>query len=629
MLAWLAAGTGIQACVGPFEACSFEEECDSDGDTIIAGGEGEIVRPDERSTTAMRDSLMGRSIRPKRRGTHLITAPVESVYEIGDILGSGAYGTVRRCLHRARGEECAVKTVSRSEATPAPDDAPDATPMQAGSGDIGAARRAFSLQGRLRLGAAPVARSLSRGLGGGGTGDGETTPSAPFSSSLSRSLTGDAEPSAAAIDEALRKEIDILTNMHHPHIIELYDVFDDPAGGRVHIVMPLCRGGELFARVHEGGAVPEVDAAVYAQQMLGAVEYLHSQGIVHRDLKPENFLFRDASPDADLLLIDFGVSTFFHAGRPLDAALGTLIYTAPEVFDGEYDERCDVWSVGVIVYVLLAGRAPFADARGRDYKVVAAIRTREPRFDGPAWAARAPEARAFTAALLAKDPAARPSAAEALGDAWFAAEHVSALAAHGEGAVVALGRFRRMHPLQRVARAVVAAGLTEAEVGHLRQQFRLLDADGDGVLTACELVAAIRELEATEGGTSDALHAFEASLAADAARGGAAPALDADEFVAATFHAPRLGEDALRAAYAAFDADGDGAVTVDELQVAFGSRERAQEMLDLVDADGDGVISFDEFREMMALDAADDAASMTSRARVMRHREAFRVHDVP
>ena len=164
------------------------------------------------------------------------------------------------------------------------------------------------------------------------------------------------------MDSQLRREIEILSNMHHPHIVELLAVFDDKANDVVHIVMPMCAGGELFDRITKDRTqVKTVDAAVYAQQMLSSIEYLHAQAIVHRDLKPENFMFLTPEEDSDLVLIDFGISTFFHRNKPLNAAIGTVYYTAPEVLDGEYDERCDVWSVGVIVYLIIAGHVPFDD----------------------------------------------------------------------------------------------------------------------------------------------------------------------------------------------------------------------------------------------------------------------------
>ncbi|KAH8054078.1 serine/threonine kinase [Aureococcus anophagefferens] len=505
-----------------------------------AGGDGGAPaargEPLERSTTRMRDALLARNKsvksgpRRQRRDTELLKIPLKSVYDVREKIGNGRSG---RFTPRPPGRD--LGAASDGDGTPS----------------------GTQLNGKPRDGA-----------GGKGT----------------------AGPrSAAEIDAALQKEIEILTNMHHPHIIELFDVFDDAPNDAVHIVMPLCRGGELFGRI--GGGFSEVDAAVYSQQMLSALEYLHSQGIVHRDLKPENFMFLTEDEDSDLVLIDFGVSTFFRRGKPLDAALGTVYYaaakeseipnfkgsylgrfplvyyTAPEVFDGEYDEKCDVWSIGIIIYMLLAGHAPFEDAKHREYKIV---------------------------------------------------ENVSALVAYGEDIVLRLGRFQQMNAMKKVAHQMIATELTEAEIGHLQQQFRLLDTDGDGVITVGELMTAIAEIEATDsaGSSKALLRGLEASLSDSAHEDDAV--LDIDEFIAATFrrhqgrkqniqpdfnvrHHTLLKEDSLKAAYEKFDVKGTGTITVEDLELAFGSKKHAQEVFDLVDANGDGEISFDEFREMMGL----------------------------
>ena len=262
---------------------------------------------------------------------------------------------------------------------------------------------------------------------------------------------------------------------------------------------------------------------------------------MHRDLKPENFMFLAEGDDSDLVLIDFGVSTFFHRGKPLDTALGTVYYTAPEVFDGEYDERCDVWSIGIIVYMLLVGHAPFEDPKHREYKIVSAIKKKALPFKDGEWAGVSPEAIAFLKRLLVKDPGARPSVTEALTDAWFKVENVSALVAYGEDIVLRLGKFQQMNAMKKVAHQMIATELTEAEIGHLQQQFRLLDTDGDGVLTVRELLTAIAEIEATDGddasGSRALLAGLEASLGASAHEDDAV--LDIDEFIAATFRRRR------------------------------------------------------------------------------------------
>ena len=492
------------------------------------GGRAPAARgePLERSTTRMRDALLARNKsvksgpRRQRRDTELLKIPLKSVYDVREKIGNGSYGTVCRCWHVGSGAECAVKTVRRSHAG---DGGAGGTTMYADLKEAAQAKRSLTPR--------PPGRDSGAASDGDGTPSGTQLNGKPRDGAGGKGTAG--PRSAAEIDAALQKEIEILTNMHHPHIIELFDVFDDAPNDAVHIVMPLCRGGELFGRI--GGGFSEVDAAVYSQQMLSALEYLHSQGIVHRDLKPENFMFLTEDEDSDLVLIDFGVSTFFHRGKPLDTALGTVYYTAPEVFDGEYDEKCDVWSIGIIIYMLLAGHAPFEDAKHREYKIVSAIQNKPPPFKDREWAGVSPEAIAFLKRLLVKDPARRPGVTEALGDAWFKVENVSALVAYGEDIVLRLGRFQQMNAMKKVAHQMIATELTEAEIGHLQQQFRLLDTDGDGVITVGELMTAIAEIEATDsaGSSKALLRGLEASLSDSAHEDDAV--LDIDEFIAATF----------------------------------------------------------------------------------------------
>jgi len=190
--------------------------------------------------------------------------------------------------------------------------------------------------------------------------------------------------------DRIKREIDFLKKVHHPNIIRLHDVFEDET--QVQIVMELCRGGELFDRIVEKATeakakqakqkqrtfhpppvvapcFPERDAARILHSLLSAVSYLHSHDILHRDIKPENILFsqdsndddNDDAPSSSIKLIDFGLSVKHDSRRcpPLTNMVGTSYYMAPEVLAGSYDRSCDLWSVGVVAYVLLSGRPPF------------------------------------------------------------------------------------------------------------------------------------------------------------------------------------------------------------------------------------------------------------------------------
>jgi calcium-dependent protein kinase len=162
----------------------------------------------------------------------------------------------------------------------------------------------------------------------------------------------------------LREEIFIMCQLDHPNIVRLEEVYESRS--EIYLVQELCLGGELFDRLDEQPDYhyTERQCARIIKQLLSAVRYIHSKGIVHRDLKLENFLFSTTSPDSELKLIDFGLSKHFTHGQQHYEAVGTPYTVAPEVLRGNYDEKCDVWAIGVITYLLLSGDPPFGGCGG-------------------------------------------------------------------------------------------------------------------------------------------------------------------------------------------------------------------------------------------------------------------------
>lgn len=170
--------------------------------------------------------------------------------------------------------------------------------------------------------------------------------------------------------DRIRREIDFLKEVDHPNIIRLHDAYE--CEDNVHLVTELCHGGELFDRIIDKAddcsrksptCFREKDAARIICDLLKAVSYLHSKDIVHRDIKPENILFAQRNDDeSPIKLIDFGLSIRHNAAEtdePLATPVGTSYYMAPELLDGKYDRSCDLWSIGVIAYLMLSGRPPF------------------------------------------------------------------------------------------------------------------------------------------------------------------------------------------------------------------------------------------------------------------------------
>ena len=152
-----------------------------------------------------------------------------------------------------------------------------------------------------------------------------------------------------------KSEIDLLRAADHPNIIKLFAVFEDKV--YLYLLMEECCGGSLFERLEKKNmkknTFSEAKAAKIFKQILEALNYLHSHGVCHRDLKPENILFSTMADDSSLKLIDFGLSKVFDSEKnKMKGTVGTTFYMAPEVIKGQYNEKCDIWACGIILYIM-------------------------------------------------------------------------------------------------------------------------------------------------------------------------------------------------------------------------------------------------------------------------------------
>jgi serine/threonine protein kinase len=215
----------------------------------------------------------------------------------------------------------------------------------------------------------------------------------------------------------LESEVAILKKVQHPNIIALKEFFDTPK--KLYLVMELVTGGELFQKIVELGSYTEAVAAACVRNILSAVAYLHSQGIVHRDLKPTNLLLKSPSDITEVKLADFGLSKII-TGEPLNTTCGTPIYVAPEVLAGEgYDKAVDLWSVGVIMYILLCGFPPFFDDGKNMARLFEQIMAGQFDYPEPYWSGISDEAKDLINHLLQVDPAKRYTAEKALQHPWI------------------------------------------------------------------------------------------------------------------------------------------------------------------------------------------------------------------
>ncbi|PIN04008.1 Ca2+/calmodulin-dependent protein kinase, EF-Hand protein superfamily [Handroanthus impetiginosus] len=280
-----------------------------------------------------------------------------------------------------------------------------------------------------------------------------------------------AKMTTAIAIEDVRREVKILKALSgHRNLIKFYDAFEDAQN--VYVVMELCEGGELLDRIlARGGRYTEEDAKNIVVQMLSVVAFCHLQGVVHRDLKPENFLFATKDEDASMKVIDFGLSDFIRPDQRLNDIVGSAYYVAPEVLHRSYSCEADIWSIGVITYILLCGSRPFW-AR-TESGIFRSVLRADPNFYDAPWPSVSPEAKDFVKRLLNRDHRKRMSAAQALTHPWL----------RGMNCTIPLDvliyklikSYIRASPLKRAALKALSKALKEDELIYLRAQFALLE----------------------------------------------------------------------------------------------------------------------------------------------------------
>ncbi|XP_044501510.1 CDPK-related protein kinase isoform X2 [Mangifera indica] len=369
---------------------------------------------------------------------------------------------------------------------------------------------------------------------------------------------------AIAIED-VRREVKILRALTgHNNLVKFYDAYEDTEN--VYIVMELCEGGELLDRIlARGGKYTEDDAKAVMIQILNVVAFCHLQGVVHRDLKPENFLFTSKDENSVLKAIDFGLSDFVKPDERLNDIVGSAYYVAPEVLHKSYSTEADVWSIGVIAYILLCGSRPFW-AR-TESGIFRAVLKADPSFDETPWPSLSSEARDFVKRLLNKDPRKRLTAAQALSHPWIK---------NSNDVKVPLDilifkqmkAYMRSSSLRKSALRALSKTLTVDELFYLKEQFALLEPNKNSSISFESIRAALMKnsTDAMESRIPD----FMTSLNALQYR-----RMDFEEFCAAALSVHQLEaldrwEQHARCAYELFEKDGNRAIVIEELASELG-----------------------------------------------------------
>ncbi|XP_062186206.1 calcium-dependent protein kinase 12-like isoform X3 [Phragmites australis] len=400
--------------------------------------------------------------------------------------------------------------------------------------------------------------------------------------------------------EDMRREITILQHLSgQPNVAEFKGAYEDAEN--VHLVMEYCSGGELFDRITAKGSYSERQAAAVCRDVLTVVHVCHFMGVMHRDLKPENFLLASAAEDAPLKAIDFGLSVFIEEDKVYKDIVGSAYYVAPEVLRRNYGKEIDVWSAGVILYILLCGSPPFwAGKYPYIFSLTCifdAILVGQLDLSSTPWPSISESAKDLIRKMLNRDPQKRITAVQALEHPWL--KEGGAPDRPIDSAVLSrMKQFKAMNKLKQLALKVIAENLSPEEIKGLKQMFNNMDTDKSGTITVEELKEGLTKL----GSKISEAEVQKLMEAVDVDKSGS---IDYSEFLTAMMnkHKMEKEEDLLRA-FQYFDKDNSGYITRDELEQAMaeygmGDEASIKEVLDEVDKDKDGRIDYEEFVEMM------------------------------
>jgi calcium-dependent protein kinase len=400
----------------------------------------------------------------------------------------------------------------------------------------------------------------------------------------------------------LTQEIDILSKIDNERTLKLVDVYED--GHSVHIVCEWLDGGELFDRIIALGedVHSEASASNIMREICMAVKYLHGKNITHRDLKPENIMFRQSKTNkncnngrydnnnnfddniSDVVLVDFGMSCEFVSGEKMSAQVGSPSYVAPEVLNGEYDESADMWSLGVILYILLSGEPPFhGDSPSQTMRKV---REGEYDMDQNTWRFVSESGKKLVLGLMEMDPKKRLTITEVLSHEWWD-EAAGKLIPLPANVATSITEFQRQNQIKRKTISIITKGISDLpEFDELRASFQNFDKDNDGIITVEELGRAIKTLEIVLN--SDDLESIVNQIDQDMDG-----RISFEEFLAAVIHKEMiLDTERLKKAFDYFDVDKSGKIDVDELFAITGDMDEARKAMKEYDIDNDGAMNF-------------------------------------
>ena len=402
-------------------------------------------------------------------------------------------------------------------------------------------------------------------------------------------------------DEILNKsvlnEVDIIRSLDHPCILRIYEYFEDKFN--YYIVMEYCPGGDLFEKLESVKKFSEEQVAKVMQQVFSVLFYMHTKKIIHRDIKLENILIVDEE-NLMIKVIDFNIAVFNKANSKLSKMTGTPSYMAPEVIRGCYTDKCDLWSCGVLLYVLISGEFPF-DAEFHD-QLLAKILEAKFSLQDCVWGTVSVELKKLLMQLLQKDPEKRITAEAALKDLWMHKSYKSNV--EEKTIVKTLRRLKTMpkvSKIQEVFQTFMIAQITkhDTEIIKLKQVFENFDKDKNGVISKEELINLLKTDMSAEEARIKAERVLQV-IDNDHSGG-----IDFTEFLRVTIkEKSMLSEENVRKAFFYFDQDRSERIEKEELLEWLNEGgnippDIAEELMNEADCNGDGVIDIEEFQQVL------------------------------
>lgn len=400
-------------------------------------------------------------------------------------------------------------------------------------------------------------------------------------------------------------EIDILKRMDHPNIVKIFEFYNTPEG--YYLITEYCGGGELFQEIVDHAPFSELIAASIMYQIFSAVNYCHNINIIHRDLKPENILIeKKEAKKYDIKIIDFGTAKLYEKNKSEKKVIGSSYYIAPEVLFENYNHMCDLWSCGVIMYILLSSKPPFSGKS--DQVILEKIKVGKYNMQIKQFETVSSEAKDLITCLLQKNPGKRLTAAKALEHPWFKKFNIKsdAIETDVEKIKQSLENIKKYNPslkLQQVVIAYLVHNIPQLQT--IREAYKIFltyDENLDGKITKKEMVKVFKNLLHINSKAEEEVEAIFKKLDND--NNGY---IEYEEFVRASINKDIfIKEEILQFAFKFFDKDGNGEITIDELKAVFciGKDTEISEnvfngILDKIDTDGNKEISYEEFKTMM------------------------------